>query len=346
MYIPDRRGRLLLERSRIFLGVDGGSSGTRALLIDCSGKALGLGLSGKANHSPIGYDTAVANVMAAVGQAVYAAGIALTDLDGAFFALAGDDVQDDHDALLNHLVPAMQGIPLELANDVWAGLRAGSIEGAGIAVNCGSGAGGVGKNAAGVRHMIADLGYIFGDSGGGEQIAIDAVRAVIRAWDGRGSSTALTQAILSLTSLPTVDDLYLYLYRGKLDRSLTRQVTRLVFMLAAQGDAVAGAILRRIGDEFGVTACAIARRLGMVDQSFDFVLTGGAIRTLGSPLVEAAVSRLRSVAPGCRPTLPRLMPVGGAALLALDRAGVPVSAGHFEYLVSQGHGWHPEETFV
>ncbi len=334
-----------MERARLFLGADGGSSGTRVLIVDWSGKALGLGFGGKANHASIGYATAVANVMSATGQALSAAGIALRDIERAHFALAGDDVQDDDAGLTSHLVQALHGVPFELSNDVWAGLRAGSIDGTGIAVNCGSGAGGVGRNAAGTRAMIPDLGYVFGDSGGGEQIANDAVRAVIRAWDGRGRPTALTEAVLEQTEQPSTEALYLALYRGVVDRPLIRKCTRLVFKMAAKGDAVAIEILRRIGDEFGVTASAIARKLGMEHQSFDFVLAGGAIRTLRSPLIDAAAGRLGSVAPGCRPTLPKLMPVGGAALLALERAGVSVTASHFDYLASQGHGWHPEETF-
>jgi hypothetical protein len=83
----------------------------------------------------------------------------------------------------------------------------------------------------------------------------------------------------------------------------------------------------------------------MEHDAFDFVLTGGALRTLSSPLVDAAARRLQSLAPSCRPTLPKVMPVAGAALLALERACVPVDAGLFDRLVSQGHGWHPEEVF-
>ena len=281
--------------------------------------------------------------MDAVGRAVAAAGIDLENIEQAHFALAGDDVEDDHAGLTRLLEAGMGGVRLALSNDVWAGLRAGSIDGTGI--NCGSGAGGVGASATGARLMIPDLGYIFGDSGGGEQIAVDAVRAVIRAWDGRGSATALTEAVLALTAQPSTEALYLAIYRGAVDRPIIRKCTRLVFQIAAKGDAVAIQILRRIGDEFGVTASAIARRLGMQNDQFDFVLTGGALRTLSSPLVDAAVQRLRSVAAGCRPTLPKLMPVGGAALLALEQAGIPIQVDHFDVLAGQGYGWHPEEIF-
>jgi N-acetylglucosamine kinase-like BadF-type ATPase len=194
--------------------------------------------------------------------------------------------------------------------------------------------------------MIADLGYMFGDSGGGNQIGVDAIRAVVRAWDGRGDATSLTDAVLNLVGLSDTAALYLALYREQVGAALIRQCTRLVFQCAASGDTVAIEILTRIGAEFGRSAVALARRLTMPDLAFPFVLTGGAIRTLQSPLVEAAVAQLQSVCPRCRPTSPRLMPVAGAALLALDASEVPVTEEHFLRLSAQGQGWHPEERYA
>jgi N-acetylglucosamine kinase-like BadF-type ATPase len=334
----------LLE-SQLFLGVDGGYSGSRALLIDRRGCVLGAGLGGNANHAGQGYDSAITRVMDAVRGAMAHASATLSDIAFAQFALAGDDVEDDHTGLCSALEAPFGGVPFQLANDVWAGLRAGSTEGFGVAVNCGSGTGAVGKRPDGTGIIIPDLGYIFGDSGGGNQIGVDAVRAVVRAWDGRGSPTDLTEPILALTEQPSVPALYLAMYRGSIDRSLMPRCTRFVFQAAAKGDVVATAILEHIGDELGVSAGAIARRLQICEGKFPFVLTGGAIRTLKSPLAQAAIDRLRSTAPCCVPTLPRLMPVAGAALMALDGAGIRVTDDHFEYLRSQGQGWHAEEIY-
>ena len=329
----------------MFLGVDGGNSGTRALVMDAAGTVRGYGSGGNANHQGQGYDRALCHVATAAQEACRAAGITVGAIKAAHFALAGDDVEDDHVRLSAGLEAAIPGLPFTLSNDVWAGLRAGSTSGIGVAVNCGSGCGTVGRNAQGERVMLPDLGYEFGDAGGGNQIAIDAVRAVIRAWQGRGEPTMLTPMILDLMGQPDVGALYLAMYRGRVTRDTRRAATRLVFQAAALGDAVATGILRRIGDELGVAGAAVARRLGMQDVAFPFVLTGGAFRTLSSPLAEAAVARLRQTAPRCAPTLPVLMPVAGATLMALAAAERPVTQNHYERLRAQGYGWHPEEIF-
>jgi N-acetylglucosamine kinase-like BadF-type ATPase len=260
----------------------------------------------------------------------------------AYLALAGDDVADDHELLSQTLRSRLPGLAFGLSNDVWAGLRAGSTSGLGVAVNCGSGCGAVGRNAAGQDLIIPDVGYIFGDSGGGNQIATDGIRAVIRAWDGRGEPTLLTSLILEALEQPDPQALYTALYRKQIGH--VRRLTRIVLQASAAGDRVATNILRRIGSELGISGAAIVRRLGMEAETFDLVLTGGTFRTLNSALAEAVVERVRAVAPRCRPTLPQLMPVAGAVLMAMDTGGSAVTEQHYDRLREQGYGWHPEEA--
>ena len=75
------------------------------------------------------------------------------------------------------------------------------------------------------------------------------------------------------------------------------------------------------------------------------MLTGGGFRTLDSPLADAAVAHLRRLAPAASSTLPVILPVAAAALLALDGAGIPVGADHYARLRDQRYGWHPEDTY-
>ena len=305
----------------------------------------GLGHGGNGNHQGLGYPVAITHVAAAVQEACVEAGVTPSSIAFAHFAMAGDDVEIDQIHLTNGLRAAFPGLRFALTNDVWAGLRAGAVEGYGVAVNCGSGCGAVGRAPDGTAIIIPDLGYEFGDSGGGMQIARDAVRAVVRAWDGRGPATSLTEAVLRVFGEPDVGTLYVSLYQDRHPRRRYGELTRLVLVRARGGDAVALGILDRIGGELGVAGGAIARRLALGGSSFPFVLTGGTFRTLASPLAEAAIRRMRQDAPGITPVLPLVMPVAGAALLALDAAQVDVSRAHYDLLESCGQGWHPEEQY-
>ena len=330
----------------VYLGVDGGNSGTRALLVDAHAVVLGYGTSGGSNHQGQGLDSALRNVAAAVEAALDCANATLDQVRAAYFALAGDDTNSDSQALTAGLSASWPRLRFSLGNDVWDVLLAGAVGGHGIAVNCGSGAGAVGRNETGRGLIIPDLGYVFGDSGGGGQIAIDAFRAVFRAADGRGEPTTLTSLILDATGRRSVDELRLAVYHDQIPPAMKRVAVRLVFKAAAAEDQVATCILRHIGQELGVSGAAVARRLGMQHSAFSFVLTGGVFRTLDSPLAAAAIARLRQEAPLCVPTLPLVQPAAGAALLALDDAGQEVIRQHYAHLEEQGYGWYPEETFA
>jgi len=334
-----------MHTNGVYLGVDGGFSGTRALIVDDSACVLGFGAGGNANHMGQGVDHAVRNVAAAVAAALARAELGPDEITGAFFALAGDDTDCDHAALTAALASTWPGLSFALGNDVWAGLRAGALHGHGVAVNCGSGTGAVGRTERGGEAIIPDLGYVFGDSGGGAQIATDALRAVSRAADGRGCPTALTALLMDLTGYPDVEALRLALYHDRLSEEAYRRITRLVFEAATGGDGVAVAILRRIGDELGLSCTAIVRRLGLEHVAFPLVLTGGTFRSLQTPLAAATIERAREAAPYCEPVLPCVMPVAGAALLAFDAAGREVMPSHYARLQALGYGWHAEETF-
>src|SRR5579883_1140811 len=78
----------------LYLGVDGGASGTRALLIDSQATILGFGTGGNANHAGQGYEQAVAHVLTAVMEALQPARVNISALDAIYFAIAGDDVVD------------------------------------------------------------------------------------------------------------------------------------------------------------------------------------------------------------------------------------------------------------
>ncbi len=314
-------------------------------MIDADGRVRAYGLGGNANHQGQGLDRALCHVATAVHAALEGAGVAPERLGAAHFALAGNDTAYDDGLLTARLRETWPELRFSLGNDVWAGLRAGALDGYGVAINCGSGTGSVGRNRHGATVMIPDLGYIYGDSGGGGQIATDAFRAVSREADGRGEPTALTPALLELTGCATVEDLRMALYHNSIGRDLFRAATRLVLRAAGAGDAVANAILRRIGEEMGLSAATVARRLGLLDEAFTLVLTGGVLRTLTSPLAVTTIERVRRDAPRCLPVLPRVMPVAGAALLALDTYGAPVTPAHYAALCEQGYSWHPEERF-
>ena len=98
----------------------------------------------------------------------------------------------------------------------------------------------------------------------------------------------------------------------------------IVFEEACAGDEVARGIIRKMGEEAGVSANAIIRKLGLQDDEFEVVLAGSVFKGKGSLLLDTVKSVVLPVAPKAEVITPRYEPVVGALIIALDAAGVRV----------------------
>ena len=109
--------------------------------------------------------------------------------------LAGVDFPAEEDAV--HAAVAARGWAdhVEVGNDTFAVLRAGTERGWGVAVVCGAGINCVGVAPDGRRVRFPALGAITGDWGGGYDVGLAALFAAARSEDGRGPRTSLERAV-------------------------------------------------------------------------------------------------------------------------------------------------------
>jgi len=178
----------------LFLGLDGGGTGCRAVVGDAA-RVLGRGEGGPANPRAVGVEAAWGNALEAVDRALAAAGLgpgAKRDLH-ACFGLAGVGRPLDHSAFLAVPHPFRS---LRLETDVHVALvgALGREEGALLVAGTGSIAYAV--DATGGRYRVGGWGLPVGDEGGGAWLGREAVRAALRAYDGRGPRTPLTDRVM------------------------------------------------------------------------------------------------------------------------------------------------------
>lgn len=301
---------------KYFLGVDGGGSKTLAVVSDERGRIVGRGYGGCGNHQ-LGPESAKASIRAAVDEALASANVSRVDVAYAVYGLAGADREED----FRILGPMMAELGLgahDIVCDTVIGLRAGTRQPDGIALVCGSGTNCYGINKQGTSFQCGGFGYAYGDFGGGGELAVEAFRAAIRAWEGRGEPTLLVEAVPAALGYASVEAMF----HDFLDRAahIPRDLVKVLFEVADR-DETAQAILRRQGVELGISAEATIRRLGMERDRFDVVLVGSVLTRGDSryvmPYIEAAV---RAAAPGCSLRVLTIEPAGGAVLLAMDRA--------------------------
>jgi hypothetical protein len=64
---------------------------------------------------------------------------------------------------------------------------------------------------------------------------------------------------------------------------------------------------------------AVARKLGMIQDTFDVVMAGSVFKGDSPELIEAMTEKVREECPGARPVLPAFEPVVGALLMGMER---------------------------
>src|SRR5262245_58880847 len=218
------------------LGVDGGGSKTVALLADSAGRVLGRGAAGASNYQAIGAARACGAIEQAALAAFAVAGIVPGRVGAVCLGMAGAGRPDDQALFRGWAVVQWPGALVSIVNDAELALAAGTPDGWGVALICGTGSIAYGRDRAGRVARAGGWGPLMGDEGSAYAIGLAALRAVARAADGRGPATALTRAVLDRWSLADLQALIRRVYREAAAPADIAALAALVEAIAAGGD--------------------------------------------------------------------------------------------------------------
>ena len=312
------------------LGVDGGNTKTLALVARDDGVILGSGRAGCGDIYGAGSpEAAIAEIERAVNAGLTEAGIQPSQLTAGAFSLAGADWPEDFRLLEGALRLRDYGQRISIVNDAMGALRAGSPDGTGVVVACGTGA------AIGARHPDGRVWHssFWQQTQGAEDLSSQALRAMYRAELGIDPPTVLTDRILAAFAAHTVEEILHQLTARDTQRpQVRRHLVRPLFDAADTGDATARGIVIAHGKALGDYAIVAARKVGLLEDAFSLVLTGGVLRHPSPLFRDALVERVHESAPRACPIQSRLEPAAGAVLLALDLARIDTSAPLLERL--------------
>ncbi len=277
----------------LFLGIDGGATKTRAVVVNAAGNVCGEGEAGCGNHSAVGYATATANIYVAAETAVRAAGSTLPCV-AARIGLAGVDRPADQERFL----PALAALAprLHLSNDAVLALTA-LPDAVGIAVIAGTGSIALGADRHGTKARAGGWGWRIGDEGSGYAMGRQALQAATQAADGRAPDTALLPAMLAHWQLAQPGDLIGRVYRdGGATNAEIAALASLVFAAAREGDSAATRILRDAADGLARMVLAVAAALNFTAGPLPLACVGGLL-THDTGLRPMLVRRLRARRP-------------------------------------------------
>jgi N-acetylglucosamine kinase-like BadF-type ATPase len=310
------------------LAVDGGATKTDLALIGADGALLALERGPLSSPHYLGLEGSLDVLADLLERAGTTAGVPTDDgpvTELGQLLMAGVDlpseVRDFHDAV------GTRGWSTRtiVDNDTFAILRAGTEQGWGVAVVCGTGINCVGIAPDGRHARFPALGAITGDWGGGYDVGLAAVSAAARSEDGRGGKTSLEQSVPAYFGLSTPTELAEAIHHGQLPQMRLGELARVVFADAAADD-VASAIVQRLADEVVALARVALERLDLAHEPVEILLGGGLLRPGNGTLESAIETGLREVGDAITVRNTESPPIVGAALLGLDELDADAEA--------------------
>lgn len=301
-----------------FLGVDGGASKTAAIVTDEAGKPLGEGVAGPSNHLRVGIETAARNVERAVNKALVAADVASREIVWAYCGIAGADHPAHRQEVVDSLSVFFPRGNFTVDNDARIALTGAIGFGGGVVVIAGTGSVAFGRNEKGDEARAGGWGPTIGDEGSGFGIARNGLAAIVRAYDGRGPATRMTDLLREEHDMRP-DDLTRWVYAPTTHADDIARYGKLVIDAANAGDEVARTILDDAGRQLGLCVVAVAKRLAMNGEVFPVAYVGGAFHA-GELLLVPMRAVVHEVAPRATIAPPVKTPVEGAAMMAARAA--------------------------
>jgi N-acetylglucosamine kinase-like BadF-type ATPase len=323
---------------KLYVGVDGGGTTARVAVIDEQRQLVASCQGPTANpHSTLDPADAMANLAAVVSEAIASAGGG--PVERAVFALAGVSTRLDAEAITARIRRSPLGAltpDFQVTNDTVAALWSAQCALPAIVLVAGTGSHCLGVSATSTARALG-LEYVLTDDGGAFDIGLRALRAVIRAADGRGRATRLSHMIAETLRIQNVSELYHLVHSGTSLKLTVSSLAPLADEAALAGDRVAKAILLHAARSLSDAIRAVVERLQIAATPASLILVGSVLR-------ESSLVREHVVAATVR-RYPLMIPLQvqtdasrGAALLALDEAQIDVWSPYERPIVNDDPG--------
>ena len=286
------------------LGIEGGGTKTRWILLDSRGRRLADGTEGPGNVLLAGPE-GLRKIFRRIAKRLPLAPAAI----GAGFAGArGTAEVSVARSALQSVWPQVKTVAV--GQDTDSALAAAWGQGDGFLVIAGTGSNVVGR-LAGKKYTAGGHGHLLGDAGSGYDLATRALRAVYRERDRQGAAPKLAAGLLAHAGAADLDRLLRAVYhpRGK---EWLAGFAPVVLRAAARGDSLAREVVREATGELAERLAELARRLKV--RPTRVALTGGLVENdfYRQQLTAAVAGRL----PGARVTVLQTPGEIGAAKMA------------------------------
>ncbi|EMD9441717.1 TPA: BadF/BadG/BcrA/BcrD ATPase family protein [Burkholderia cepacia] len=263
------------------IGIDGGGTGTRAVLADRHGRELAQGRGGPSGLG-LGIERAWASIGAACADAFTQAGLAF---DWPQCALGCGLAGVNNAAWLAAFRAQAPLGALAVESDAYTTVVGAHGGAPGLIVALGTGSIAAALDAAGACRIAGGFGFPSGDEASGAWLGVRALAYAQQALDGRVPRDAFANALLAETGAQDRDALV----QWSCDANQTIYARLAPIVFAHRSHPVAGALIAQAGDEIGKMIDALDPQ-----QALPVALCGGLADALAPAVPARHAARLRA----------------------------------------------------
>jgi glucosamine kinase len=308
-----------MARRSLVLGIDGASSRSIGILADDTGALQARREGAGTTLNGLGYDNVARALYILIARCCEDARCKPQDLASVVIGMPALDRDEDRQRLREHVnsLFAKAGTrPLQLSfeSDARIALEGAFDGGFGVVVMAGTGSIVIGKTPHGQVVSVGGWGRIIGDEGSGYFIGREALVAVTRESEKRGSAGRLREVLSQRFHFDSREHILGALYHERFD---VASLAPVVMETAAGNDIVAQRILDRAANLLAEQARIIVMQMGLL-RKVKLTMVGSLVEG-GSVYADALHMKLLRLLPQVEIRPPAHEPAYGAVLLALDR---------------------------
>ncbi|MGJ8650972.1 MAG: N-acetylglucosamine kinase [Opitutaceae bacterium] len=259
---------------KAYLGIDGGGTRTRSLLVSESGEILGRAVVGPSNVQQVDMETLYGRLQELLDQTFNNLPKDIEYISSCF-GLAGAASAKNKDEIREMLV-SLTPVPAErpiLTSDAHIGLIGALANRPGLMLIAGTGSICLGRDIDGVTHRTGGWGPAYDDLGSGSWIGQQAMQATFQESDGRRPSGPWQRNVLSRFRCDSIEELLCKVKTGEISNPDVSTLAPMVIQLAETGVSDADDILNRAAQEL-VRAVVVTHRKSKL-QKAPLILMGG-----------------------------------------------------------------------
>ncbi len=308
---------------KAYLGIDGGGTRTRSLLVSELGDILGRAVSGPSNVQQVSMETLQGNLQELLDQ-TFANLPDNIEYISSCFGLAGaasaknkDEIRD----ILVSLTPVPSESPI-LTSDAHIALIGALANRPGLMLIAGTGSICLGRDADGNTHRTGGWGPAYDDLGSGSWIGQQAMQATFQESDGRQPSGPWQRNVLKRLRCNSIEELLCKVKTGEISNPHVAALAPMVIQLAQAGVNAADDILNRAIQEL-IRVVSVTKRKAKLGSA-RLVLVGGLLEK-SELFRERLIAALKVAEPEVQVQKTLMSPIVGAVVVACKKSsdGLP-----------------------